>query len=310
MIRKIGCPNVLDVESQEDFDQAIAAAIDPYSGMAGLLGKAALPKILIDLIIVDWDTPAGGAIKLIKTMKAKFSGHYRFLLVADKRHFNEMSTALKAGATDFILKPFTMSDFNEKMGNVLSDKPLTVQSFSMGAASEKSKKVGYGVNPFAVDKIAPDAPKAETPSVAAKPEAFPAAPRIEPRIKPKFAPPAAGTVGGGASFYTSSAGKRRHENAEPTATLIDGKIDGHYHEKVDVIGGGENCYWAKEMENGKVRLEYLSAKGTPTGMQAKIIDRDDFMFTFYLCEEYGCNLLRRLGQWPPPGYDEAGNKST
>ena len=90
---------MLEVESQEDFDQAIASSIDPYSGMAGLLGKAALPKILVDLIIVDWDTPAGGALKLIKTIKTKFSGHYRFLLVAEKRHFNEMSAALKAGAT-------------------------------------------------------------------------------------------------------------------------------------------------------------------------------------------------------------------
>ncbi len=297
---------MLEVESQEDFDQAIASSIDPYSGMAGLLGKAALPKLLLDLIIVDWETPAGGALKLIKTMKSKYSGHYRFLLVADKRHAGDMSTALKAGATDFILKPFGTAEFNEKMENVLSDKPLTVQSFAMGAASDKSKKVGYGVSPFTIGKAAPDAPKAEAPHVAAQ-LAPAAAPRVEPRVKPKFLTPAAGAGGGGASFYSSSAGKKRSDNAEPTATLIDGKIDGHYHQKVDVIGGGENCYWAKETENGKVRLEYLSAKGTATGMEAKVIDRDDFMYTFYLCEEYGCNLLRRLGQWPPPGYDEAGN---
>ena len=301
---------MLDVEMQEDFDQAIAAAVDPYSGMAGLLGKAALPKILVDLIIVDWDTPTGGAVKLIRTMKAKYSGHYRFLLVADKRHFNEMSAALKAGATDFILKPFGTAEFNEKMENVLSDRPLTVQSFSIGAASEKSKKVGYGINPFAVDKSASAAPKGQTPPAhAAEAPPTPAAPRVEPRVKPKFISPAAGTGGGGASFYMSSAGKKRPGNAEPTATLIDGKIDSHYHEKVDVIGGGENCYWAKELPNGKVRLEYLSAKGTATGMEAKVIDRDDFMHTFYLCEEYGCNLLRRLGLWPPPGYEEEGPKT-
>lgn len=293
---------MLEVEQQEDFDQAIAASIDPYSGMAGLLGKAALPKVLVDLIIVDWDTPTGGALKLIKTMKAKFSGHYRFLLVADKRHVNEMNAALKSGATDFILKPFGTTEFNEKMENVLSDKPLTVQSFAMGAAADKSKKVGYGVNPFTMGKAAPDAPKAATPQPAAA--SAPAAPRIEPRVKPKFVSPAAGAGGGGASFYHSSGEKKRADNAEPTATLIDGKIDGHYHQKVDVIGGGENCFWAKETDQGKVRLEYLSAKGTATGMEAKVIDRDDFMYTFYLCEEYGCNLLRRLGQWPPPGYEE------
>lgn len=303
LIRKIGCPNVLEVESQEDFDQAIASSIDPYSGMAGLLGKAALPKILVDLIIVDWDTPVGGALKLMKTMKAKFSGHYRFLLVADKRHINEMNAALKAGATDFILKPFGTAEFNEKMENVLSDKPLTVQSFAMGAAVDKSKKAGYGVNPFTMGNTASNAPRAATASAPAA-TSTPSAPRVEPRVKPKLLSPTAGAGTGGASFYHSSGGKKRADNAEPTATLIDGKIDGHYHQKVDVIGGGENCYWAKELENGKVRLEYLSAKGTATGMEAKVIDRDDFMHTFYLCEEYGCNLLRRLGQWPPPGYDE------
>ncbi len=297
LCRKLGCVDIVDVELQEVFDLEVAKTVDKYGGMGGLLGKSALPKISVNLFILDWDSPKGGAPTLIKSIKARFTGMYRFLVVADKRHAAEMGVAMKAGATDFILKPFSLSEFKEKMDNVLSAKPLTVSSFNL---TQPPKEAPKGV---------PKAPAVSAPAWGAKPAVAPAAqPSVPPnatQIKPKFPPmaqqPAAGAgKGGGPSFYTATAKRRPDKGDAPTATLVDGQIDGHYHEKVDVIGGGENCYWAKEVEGEKVRLDYLSAKGTATGVEAKVIDKEEFLYNYYLCEEYGCQILKRLGKWPPP----------
>lgn len=307
MARKMGAVELTEVDTQQQFDLTLSASVDRTSGMSGLLGKAALPKLKVDLFIIDWGSPDGGALKLIRTIKASYAGNYRFLLVADKQHVTDMGAALKAGATDLLLKPFTMADFKEKMDNVLSEKPLTVTSFNLSAPVEKAKKAGTGVvNPFSFGKDAPK-PDASAPQkeVAPSPFARPAMPPPPVNITPKMAPPPGADArksGGGPSFHAAATGKTKKWADKPTATLIDGKINGHYHEKVDIIGGGENCYWAVEQPDDTVRLEYLSAKGTATGMEAKIIDRDEFLHTFYLCQEYGCHLLQRLGQWPPPGH--------
>jgi DNA-binding NarL/FixJ family response regulator len=286
------------------FDLALAKTVDKTGGMAGLLGKSALPKIGVDLFIVDWETPTGGLPAFIKTIKAKYSGNYRFLVVADKRYAAEMAQAMKAGATDCLIKPFTSSEFKEKMDNVLSAKPLTVQSYSLSKTKEEKKPAvvtssvsspAWGAKPAASPSAPPSAATQVTPKFSSAP------PSGTTQITPKFPPPQAsgGAKGGGPSFYTSTK-KKPGKGDLPTATLIDGAINGHYHEKVDVIGGGENCYWAREAEGDKVRLEYLSAKGTATGVEAKVIDKEEFMFNYYLCEEYGCHILKRMGKWPPP----------
>lgn len=301
---------------QETFDLEVARATDKTGGMAGLLGKAALPKIDVDLFIIDWESAKGGVPAVIKGIKAKCSGNYRFLVVADKRFAAEMANALKAGATDCILKPFTAAEFKEKLDNVTSAKPMTVSSYSVGkldiskkAPAKPSAPTVTSFTPGISDlkKPAP-IPAAQPPKPAAPPRpnipmpppsAYTGAPKIPAASATVTGPTGGKTAVGGPSFYTSSA-KKKVLSDVPTATLIDGQINGHYHEKVDVIGGGENCYWAREVDGDKVRLEYLSAKGTATGIEAKVIDRHEFMHSYYLCAEHGCHILKRLGQWPPP----------
>lgn len=308
MCRKLGYGSLTEADSMNVFNTQLKNHVDTASGISAFMGKKALPKLTVDLFIIDWDSPPGGIVNFIKDLKSKYSGRYNFIVVADKKHVSSLGSALKAGAYDCLVKPFQLSEFKEKVNEALSGREkLLVQSFNLAAASDASKKQGFGQNPFAVQKE--EAPAESKKTVESKPvkaeekrKATPAISHIETkpadRPPPPVSRPASSSTGGRSSFYSSKSAAP-HRNDRPTATLIDGKIDGHYHEKVDVIGGGENCYWAREAADDKVRLEYLSAKGQPTGMEAKVIDRDDFMHIFYLCEEHGCSILKQLGKWPP-----------
>jgi len=279
MCRKIGCKNVAHVDDLRGFYAELGNNVDTASGLSAFIGKKALPALSLGLMIVDWDTPEGGAALLMKDVKSKYSGNYRFIVVADSGHESKLGAAIKAGAYDVLVKPFTQAEFREKVTNALSGKEqMIVQSFNFSAASDKAKEKGTGVvNPFAV-------PKEKKP----KPP-FPV---------PKTAPPPV-KKGDRVSFHGRGSGPVKSETV--TATLVDGVIDGLYFEQVNIIGGGETCYWAKETDDGKVRLFYVNAKGENKNVEAKVVERDLFMHTFYLCEEYGCQILKNIGKWPPPG---------
>ena len=296
MCRKLGLADVTESDSMHQLNEELIKRIDAADGMAAFMGKQALPKLTVDLFIVDWDSPPGGAVKFMKDLKSKYAGKYQFLVVADKQHASSLGGALKAGAYDCLTKPFMFSEFKEKVQEALSGKEkVVVQSFDFSGASADSQKKGYGVNPFAVKKD-------KKPDAVVRDKAVTEAPKA-PETKPVPAPvkaakaPAASPSGKSRSSFYGSSGPVRSDTV--IATLKDGKIDGHYHQKVDVIGGGENCYWAREVNGDQVQLEYLSAKGEATGMKAKKVSRDDFMHMFYLCEEHGCQILINLGKWPP-----------
>ncbi|MBI3580886.1 MAG: response regulator transcription factor [Nitrospinae bacterium] len=303
LCRQLGHADVVDVDAQEDFDKAVAASVDKSSGLGGLLGKSARPKTSVDLFIIDVDSPAGRLSTLVRTLKSQFSGNPRFLVVGVPAGVGEMAEAVRSGATDSIVKPFTREEFARKMQNVLSENPMTVTTFAVEGAED---------SPFAlpVSKGVPPAPAkpASEPIPANAAAAAGAARRPGEKDfqgvsaglpKPANGGEAVGKGGSGHSFYRHTGKKRTAESGEPTASLVNGRIDGHYHEKVEVVGGAENCYWARETPGEKVRLEYLTAKGAASGIEAKVVSREEFMHNFYLCEEYGCQILQRLGKWPP-----------
>jgi DNA-binding response OmpR family regulator len=300
LCRKLGHDQIVDVETQETFDEAIDSMVDKTAGLGGLLGKSARPKLNVDLFIIDCESPNGRLPTLVKAIKSKYAGNLRFLIVGGAGTASELADAIRAGATDTIVKPFTREEFTTKMDNVLSENPITVTTFSVGG--------GFEEKPFAAP-----APKAEPPKPAAKVEAPAAVASAPLRANERnfggvaaSAPPpepadpdATGKGGKGHSFYRHTGKKRTAESGDPTASLVNGKIDGHYHEKVEIVGGGENCYWAREIPGEKVRLEYITPKGAASGVEAKVISREEFMHNYFLCEEYGCHILKRLGKWPP-----------
>jgi len=297
---------VQSAETEEEFNAAVQQTVDASLGATALFGGKATPRIGIDAIVIDWETAPKGLINFVKSFKSKYSGKYGIVAMCPGEDNQKFVMASKAGVNAFVIKPFKQEDLKEKLILALTGKmePI-VQGFNLGAASSASSKQGFGSNPFefkkAVEKKASTISKSQEKSlldsVLQASKDLPAGNEVMTKSKVVSAEQLKGGVKGGASFYRGG-GSARSDTI--IATLVDGKIDGHYHQKVDIVGGGENCFWAKEQGKDKVRLEYLSAKGKPTGIEAKVITRDDFMHTFFLCTEHGCSILKRLGEWTPP----------
>jgi DNA-binding NarL/FixJ family response regulator len=293
------------VETVAEFNTAVQKSIDATVGATAVFGVKATPRIGIDALLIDWDSVPKGMINYVKNFKSKFSGNFGIVALCPGEDNQKFILASKAGVNAFLIKPFKQEDLKQKLIMVLSGKsePI-VQGFNLNAASQKSSKQGFGSNPFAfkqaVEKKKPTMSKSQSDNlldaVLQASMDQPEGNKVVTKSQIVSASQLKGGVKGRASFYRGGGGKR---SDTVVATLVDGKIDGHYHQKVDVVGGAENCFWAKEQEGDMVRLEYLNAKGKPTGIEAKVIKRDIFMHSFFLCSEHGCSILKRLGEWSP-----------
>jgi CheY-like chemotaxis protein len=298
LLHKLGYPNVLEAKDGKEAETAIKSNSRTNVGMSGLLGGAAPKEVMdIDLIMIDADLAPDGGVKLIAEIRKRFGKDKpAILFTAMDGTGDVLPQALKTGANDAIAKPFSKDMLGIKLNVLLgSDRAPKIQSFSFTPPGKSAP--------------APAKPKqAEPPASVAQPAAVakPAAllpPAVEPVVR--FAQASAAVkVSGPATVQSTKAGtsfvgrntkKTYSTDGEPTAVLVDGKIDGHYHEQVNVIGGGQNCYWARKVgEQERVRLEYLSAKGTPTGMEAKVVALEEFMYSFVLCDTGNCHIMERL----------------
>lgn len=86
-------------------------------------GTAAL-KILksqkVDFIISDWNMPNMSGIELLKAVRADDEiGKLPFLMVTAEALKDNVVTAVKAGVSNYIVKPFTAEVLNEKIEKIL-----------------------------------------------------------------------------------------------------------------------------------------------------------------------------------------------
>lgn len=273
LLHKLGYVNILEAKDREEAEKIIKDRSRNNMGMSGLLGGAAPKETTdIDFMMIDADITPGGGMRLITDLRKRFGTDKPVIMFTAKDGMDDvLPQALKAGANDAILKPFSKDMLGIKLNVLLgAEKAPMIRSFS----------------------FTPPSKSAQTPVKPKKEE--PAQPTQTAAVKVNGPAPAAASTGG-VSFMSRGAKKTYSANGEPTAVLVNGKIDGHYHEQVNVIGGGQNCYWARRVgEQEKVRLEYLSAKGQPTGMEAKVIPLGEFMHTFVLCDEGNCPIMARL----------------
>ncbi len=289
LLHKLGYKDILEAGAAIDADTIISSHIHKNEGMASLLGGGPTEICDVDLVILDYDTPPMNGLGYLASLRARFEpGAVPVLFTAMKKDEDKLKTAMDCGANQSLLKPFTQGKLGSVIAPLLSvEKAPIIKAFDFAA---KPKKPVFVKPEKKKDKPKPDLPMAKSED---KPGKKPG-PVVE-LSRPKDKPAGKSKSGtGGISFRVSGSGAKYSTENGPTAKLVDGVIDAHYHEKVDVIGGGENCYWAKQIDGqDRVRLEYLTAKGKSTGMEAKIIPLEQFMHTFYLCEEHGCAILAR-----------------
>lgn len=76
-------------------------------------------------------------------------------------------------------------------------------------------------------------------------------------------------------------------------------IDGHYQEKLS--SGATNCLWARERSaGGLIDLEYVTPKGTASGMAAKTLSNEKFLKAFAPCTVDNCPIMKASAA-PSPG---------
>jgi len=289
MLHKMGYENVFEAASRADAEMIIKQNTRSNAGMSGLLGGAAPKEVCdIDLLMLDADLAPDGGLPYLRQLRTRFKPDQLCVLFTAMRGKEEIfQIAGGSGANDFLVKPFSKDMLSIKLEVLLgSDRPPVIKSFSLGAPAPAPKVVKK--EPVAI---------AEPPKVLALPAPPKPVATNGSSTSAPVAPAAAASKGTGGVAFHGRAQKAVtfSTDGEPTAALVDGKVNGHYHEQVNVIGGGQNCYWARETKDGdKVRLEYLSFKGQPTGMEAKVITREQFMYTFVLCDEGNCPIMQRL----------------
>jgi two-component system chemotaxis response regulator CheY len=86
----------------------------------GVLGLRAMKSQKIDFVICDWNMPNMTGLELLKAVRADGDlGTTPFLMVTAEALQENVVAAVKAGVSNYIVKPFTAEILNEKITKIL-----------------------------------------------------------------------------------------------------------------------------------------------------------------------------------------------
>ena len=100
-----------------------------------IAGLAFLEKHAVDLVITDQQMPGMQGIDLIKKAKA-FSPETSFILITAYASVQDAVTALQNGASDYILKPLNLTEFDHRLKRI---EELRAQGRQISLRQQKSK---------------------------------------------------------------------------------------------------------------------------------------------------------------------------
>ncbi|HUI57896.1 MAG TPA: response regulator [Bryobacteraceae bacterium] len=83
-------------------------------------GREALESIgsapSVDLVIADWNMPVMDGLALLKNLRVSpVHGGVPVVMVTTEAEIEQMSLALEAGATEYVMKPFTKEILADKL---------------------------------------------------------------------------------------------------------------------------------------------------------------------------------------------------
>jgi CheY-like chemotaxis protein len=313
MLHKLGYPNVSEAADRAAAEKGVAPFISANSGMSGLLGGAApKEKCDLDLLILDHDLDGGAGLDYLAALRLRFKpDQLAILFIAAKDKAGSFPVAVAGGANDTLSKPFPLDGLRVKVEGLAGvERPPVIRSFSLGGDAPAAaapprptpKKTTGAMSPTehaeaALRKAAQVAQSTGLPDPATFAHTIEKykAKMVGDVVVEEPSPSDGKRPGDRVAIVSASKKETAYSTDGPvTVRLPDGIINGHFHEKVNVIGGGQNCYWARQIGEDQVQLEILSQKGTTTGMVAKSVGLERFMYTFYLCGDHNCPIIGRL----------------
>ncbi|MCF8363263.1 MAG: response regulator [Prolixibacteraceae bacterium] len=134
---------VLIVEDNEELRTYIKDELsDKYvikEAENGKEGKLLARKYVPDLIVSDVMMPELDGVEMCRQLKAKNeTSHIPLLLLTAKTEQSQQVEGVKAGADDYITKPFSMLILKEKIKNILKTRQSLIEKYSQELITEPS----------------------------------------------------------------------------------------------------------------------------------------------------------------------------
>ncbi len=101
LLKQVGYENIMEADNGES-------------------GLAVLKSHKIDFVISDWNMPVMTGLELLKAVRADADlGKTPFLMVTAEALKENVVAAVKAGVSNYIVKPFTAEVLNEKIEKII-----------------------------------------------------------------------------------------------------------------------------------------------------------------------------------------------
>jgi two-component system chemotaxis response regulator CheY len=79
--------------------------ISAANGVEGIAQLSKNPDV--ELILLDWNMPEMNGLDFLRTVRSQMAyQHIRILMATSEAHTNQVNEALKAGASEYLMKPF------------------------------------------------------------------------------------------------------------------------------------------------------------------------------------------------------------
>jgi DNA-binding response OmpR family regulator len=127
---------VLLIEDDPDVAQVVRRGLDA-DGFAvdvrgnGEEGLQLATSRLYDAIITDWDLPALDGLSLLKKLR-KAGRTTRVIFLSGRSEVSDRVTALRAGADDYLVKPFSMDELLARLHAVLRRPEAALDKLTVG----------------------------------------------------------------------------------------------------------------------------------------------------------------------------------
>lgn len=124
LFKKVGVKmNILIVEDDYNLNMGIGYALeDEYKIFKGFSledGRKILAREKIDLLVLDLNLPDGDGILLINHIRKNLNFTFPIVVLSARNLETDMVLALKEGADDYIIKPFSLIVLREKIRKIL-----------------------------------------------------------------------------------------------------------------------------------------------------------------------------------------------
>jgi two-component system chemotaxis response regulator CheY len=101
-------------------NMAAVGITDVVEASNGLQAWTLLKQQDFDLIVVDWYMPGKSGLEILRQLRAQGS-EVPIIMVTAEAMRDQVLTAIQAGATDYLIKPFEATSLRTKVAKVMED---------------------------------------------------------------------------------------------------------------------------------------------------------------------------------------------